>query len=389
MSFVLKLVSEAGQLFASSLDAKVTSAALAGWLAPRIGDWCVVDLVDEHGSPQPVALTHMDARKVEALRELRRKYPPARSGSSGGGGGGSGFADALRFGKSQVVLSDEIDSAEDDALEQAEDAAHRALLAHLGTRTLMFVPLQARGRMLGVITLAMAESGRSFADDDVQLVEEIAQRASMAIDNARLFAAERAARRDLEVVNQRLRILSDASRAFSKSSRDIEALLALITRTMVDALGDTASINLIGADGATLEQVSLTSRFPEIEERIRNAPHVYNQMRVGHGVLGRVALYGEPLFLPVLDKEHRTTLQETVHPEYREVFDKLTATSLMVVPLRSGAADRVTGCASVARARGLPFDRSDLDLFLQLADRAGLALENAELYTRALRRGDG
>lgn len=359
----IRLISEASRMLASSLDVRVTLASLAGLLVPRIGDWCAIDVVDEHGSPEQLAIHHIDPKKIELARELRRRYPPGRTG---------GVADALRFGKSQL-MSEIPDGAVDLA---AQDDEHREILRALKMKSAVIVPLRAQDRILGAITLVAAESGRRFHETDLELVEEIAARASLALDNARLFEAERASRRELESANRRLRILSDAARGFARHSRDIEELLRYISRTLVDALCDTASINLIAADGETLEQVSLTSRLPDVEEHTRRVL-VEHPMKVGYGILGRVVAYGEPMLMPVIDRE---ALRATVNPAYREIFDKQTATSLIVVPVRSR--ERIIGCISAARAGGAPFDQDDLELLIELADRAMLALENADLYSR-------
>jgi serine phosphatase RsbU (regulator of sigma subunit) len=69
----------------------------------------------------------------------------------------------------------------------AEDEAHAALLAQLGMRAALVVPMVAGGRAIGTLALVSAESGRRFSGADVELAEELARRAGTAVENARLY----------------------------------------------------------------------------------------------------------------------------------------------------------------------------------------------------------
>jgi GAF domain-containing protein len=116
----------------------------------------------------------------------------------------------------------------------ARDVEHLAIFRGLGLRSVLIVPLSARGRTIGAITMVTAESGRRFGEDVLRLALALAERAALAVDNARLLAkAEEAARRREEAldlhrtVEQRLALLLEASGTFS-ASLDHRAVLGAI-----------------------------------------------------------------------------------------------------------------------------------------------------------------
>jgi signal transduction histidine kinase len=172
----LRLLAEAGEALGSSLDYQATLDRLTRTVVPRMADWCVLDLLDDRGDLDRVAVNHADPAKIAVARELFAKYPPQRSAGSGlwrviDGGGADWRAEIG-----------------DDALAAvAVDAEHLRLLRALRLRSYLCVPLQVRGRVIGALTLVFAESGRQYREADVTLAKDIARRAATAVENARLF----------------------------------------------------------------------------------------------------------------------------------------------------------------------------------------------------------
>jgi PAS domain S-box-containing protein len=177
----VRFLSEAGTLLSTSLDFESTLARLAALLVPRLADYCIVDVVDEPtGSLRQVAISHRDPAREELLRELRRRYPPERNPAHP-------VTEVLRTGRPYLV-----EDARDAALTRAAvDEDHLALYRALDATSYIVVPLEARGRILGTISLGTGESERQFDAMDLELAHEIARRAALAIDNALLFRAAR------------------------------------------------------------------------------------------------------------------------------------------------------------------------------------------------------
>jgi PAS domain S-box-containing protein len=167
---------EAGTSLSSSLDYRTTLSRVARLAVPYLADWCVVDILEEDGSLDRLALTHQDPGKVALAQELEERYPPDPEAQHG-------VSQVLRTG--QPVLVPEIPESALDA--SAQDAEHRRILRELGLKSYLVVPLVAGGRTLGAITLVSAESGRRYGSAELELAEELARRAALAVDNARLY----------------------------------------------------------------------------------------------------------------------------------------------------------------------------------------------------------
>jgi PAS domain S-box-containing protein len=195
------LLAEAGRLLYSSLDYKTTLANLTGLAVAHLSDWCVVHLVDENGSIQQVGVSHKDPEKVELAKELQKKYPPDWEKSKS-------LANVLRTGKAEYYpeITDELLAA------TARDAEHLEAIRAVGMRSAMLVPLVAREGTLGVISLIWAESNRRYTRDEVAIVQELASRAAIAIENARLLQQTQALNAELEMrVAMRTRELENAN----------------------------------------------------------------------------------------------------------------------------------------------------------------------------------
>ena len=183
----LHLLAEAGSVLASSLDYRATLAQVAHLLVPRHGDWCALHIISEDGTPQQLEVAHSDPAKLPLVEELNRRFP----------------TDPLVPGGLQHVIEQASSEYMSEVpqtflLATARDAEHERLLSALGLISYMIVPLVARDKVLGAISLATAESGRHYDAADVALIEELAQRAALAIDNARLYGEARQTNAELE-----------------------------------------------------------------------------------------------------------------------------------------------------------------------------------------------
>jgi len=187
---MLGFLAEVSIVLATSLDYETTLTAVARLAVPHVADWCVIDMLEPDGTTRRLAVAHADPTQVELAWALGRRYPPAL-------GDPRGPLHALRSGQS--ALAPEID---DDALvASARDPEHLAMLRAQGCKSSISAALAARGRTLGVVSFAMAESGRRYTAADLALVEDLARRAGMAVDNARLYRDAQQARAEAEAAS--------------------------------------------------------------------------------------------------------------------------------------------------------------------------------------------
>ena len=168
-----RFLAEASDKLASSLDYETTLAAVARLMVPTLGHDCIVDVVESDGSVRRVAEASIDLERETILRKLRQ-FPPGEN---------SLVREVIQTGKALYIPK-----LDRETLRRiATSAEHAAILRQLAPRRLVTVPLVARGKVMGAITFGTARPGRTYSRYDLSLAEELAQRAGMAVDNARLY----------------------------------------------------------------------------------------------------------------------------------------------------------------------------------------------------------
>ena len=169
-------LTEASDALFSSLDYRVTLSTVTRLAVPILADWCTVDVLEEDGSVKRLAVAHQDSGMVELAYKLQERYPPDPETSYG-------VQQVLRTG--QPELMSEIPNQLIE--EAARDEEHREILSELGLKSYMVVPLISRQRTLGALSFVFAKSGRRYGQADLELAKELARRAAIAVDNAKLY----------------------------------------------------------------------------------------------------------------------------------------------------------------------------------------------------------
>jgi PAS domain S-box-containing protein len=180
----MTFLAEASEILSSSLDYHLTLGELARLAVPGLADWCAIDMVGEDGEIERVAVAHQDPEKVRWARQLQDQYPPNPDDPHG-------VPQVLRSGEPEFLPT-----LPQELLDEAigDDEELRRIVEKLGLRSSICVPLVARGRTLGALTLIAAETHPPYTQADFELALELARRAAISVDNARLFGvAEKAA----------------------------------------------------------------------------------------------------------------------------------------------------------------------------------------------------
>lgn len=188
-----RFLAAASALLAASLDEATTFASIARLAVPTLGDWCTVDLAGEDGQVRRVAAAHADPTRDPVAKRLIGLAPRSESPY--------GVALALRTGE-PVIHAHVTDAL---LASVASSAEHLRTLRELDERSAMIVPLNARGRTLGAIMVVAGSNRRPYTSDDLPLAEDLARRAALALDNARLYEAQRVARVEAEAAEARYR----------------------------------------------------------------------------------------------------------------------------------------------------------------------------------------
>lgn len=172
-----QLVAQVSERLAGSLDEDVTVQNVAEALVPAFADWCVIDLLSEGNELYPVAALHGDPARSDLIRELRTLYPPAR--------GSAAPHPIHRAIDDATTVWGRVD---DEALRaRAVDERHLDLLHRLEIGSHVVVPLAARGRVIGALSLVRGANRPAFDADDVATAEDVARGTALATDNARLY----------------------------------------------------------------------------------------------------------------------------------------------------------------------------------------------------------
>ncbi|MFB6274977.1 MAG: ATP-binding protein [Halothece sp.] len=285
-----RFLAEASQLLSSSLDYRTTLENLASLAVPRLADWCAIDIVEPegiYGSPpslRRIAVAHVNPDKANLVWELQR-YLNHEQGQY------HCSAAALRSHTSQTCFH--VDAAKTYAM--AVDEEHLRLLEKLDCRSYICVPLAAGEEILGTLLFATSESGRHYTQADLTLAEDLAQRAALAIENARLYKEAQEATNNLRTTfrilqeqEQQLRTLQQLTNLLNQRLSNLPELLKVMAQATYKTIGQ-AEVCLIALYNSHHE-VMLTVAAGEQTENL-DFKQVFS---LEQGVLKSVFLSGEP-----------------------------------------------------------------------------------------------
>ncbi len=176
----LRLMADVGTLVSEGLESTTMLARLAKLCVPGLSDWSAVDVLNEQGRVQRVAVEHADPKMVKWAQEIEERYPSDPNSATG-------VPNVLRSGATEYVR----EIPEELLIRSAKDAEHLRLILSLEMRSYIVVPLQARGRILGAVSLV--RSRRVFEPADVLFAQELANRAALLLDNQALYKASQEA----------------------------------------------------------------------------------------------------------------------------------------------------------------------------------------------------
>ena len=253
---------------ASSLNYESTLASVANLVVPYFADWCSVDLLQENQSIHRVAVAHRDPEKVKLAWELHQRYPKDLDA-------GEGVPKVLRTGQAEMVaeISDAVLAAAMSTTGFANaDPEHLRIMREIGLKSCIIFPLKARERIFGVISFVTAESERRYSTADLSLAEDIAHRAAIAIDNARLYQEAQQAQKTAEIALERIARLQSITAALSESLTPAQVSEVIVEQSMAALGASYALVALVNESKTELEIVRAVGYSPDLVDAWRNFP---------------------------------------------------------------------------------------------------------------------
>ena len=350
-----QFLAEASQVLSSSLDYQTTLTSIAQLTVPQLADWCTVHLVEEDGSVQPLATTHVNPAKIAWAQAINQKYPFDPDSPRG-------VAQVLRTGQSELYP----DIPDYLLVEAAKDAEHLRLLREVGFTSVMIVPLVVRGRTLGAISFITAESGRRYQPADLVLAEELAHRAALAVENARLYRQAQQARQTAEVAAARTLRLQSVTAAFSEALTSTQVAEVAVTQGIAALEVQAGFVALLTDNGTMLEIVESVGLPQTVIDAWQHFPITASVP------IAETVRTGEPIFLESVEAfATRYTILSHVPP--------MTGNQTFAcIPLT--VEGRTLGGLSFSFPEAIPFSEEDRAFMITLGHLCGQAITRARLY---------
>ncbi|MFL5308515.1 MAG: ATP-binding protein [Polyangia bacterium] len=354
-----RFLSSASAALAESLDYQRTLQRVAELAVPVFADWCTVTVVDAHGALQRLAVVHADPAKRELSEEYQRKFPPTEHRSNQ-------LLKVLEEGTASLSVR----VSDQELVEAAQSEDHLRIMRGLGTASCVIVPMVARGEILGVISLIRGEVRAPYESGDVEVAEQLAHRAALAVDNARLYRETR--RRE-----ETMRFFAEASTLLS-SSLDYVSICDRLAALVVPSFADWCGVEVM--DDGELHSVAIAHVDPSKVDVGREMRRRYPPDSAAPAGPYAVARTGRPVLINEISDE--MVIRGARNQEHLNFIRNLGLRSVLIVPLVAGG--RPIGVLNLVWAEsGRHFEPEDLDIMQELGRRAGLAIENARLYNDA------
>lgn len=353
----------ASTLLAASLDYELTLKDLASSAVPDLADWCSIFIRDGSGPIQMIALAVADPSEEVFAERFEQRFSLDLERNVG-------VPQVFRTGQPEIIRS----MSDERQRIRAQTTEELQMLRSANLASVINVPLRALGEVIGVMSFASTDASRRFGESDLVLMQDLAKRASLAIENGRLYRASQSAIRRAEQQAEQLRQLTAASLMIN-SGLSLDEVLQAITdeaRSIIGANMAVTSLTL-GKDWAqAITATSLAEQYARWRE--------WEAQTDGSGIYHVVCETNQPMRLTQAELE--------AHPAYRG-FGSYAAkhpplNGWLAVPLVDRDGHNIGLIQLSDKANG-EFSEGDEQIIRQLAQIAAIAVENAHLYDEVQR----
>jgi serine phosphatase RsbU (regulator of sigma subunit) len=250
----LTFLAGASVVLEQTLDRRQALRRLAEYVVPQLADWCAIHLQGDDGTIETVAVAHADPGKVVMARELQARRPVDPTAHTG-------VPHVLRTGEPE--FTPRINAGLLRAARVDQETVR--LIQDLGLHSAILVPLTARGRTSGVLSLIMAEGDLEYDEGDLAFAGELASRAALTLDTLSAYESAQATIVRNDILQ---RLAASLSRAVTLSDvvetvlidgvREMEARAALIAQLSEDG----TTLNVLGQHGYDPRNIERWQSFP-------------------------------------------------------------------------------------------------------------------------------
>ncbi|MEG4145598.1 PAS domain S-box protein [Microcoleus sp. Pol12B5] len=347
-------LAQVSAVLSSSLEYEQTLQSVAKLAVPYFADWCSVDLLNDDRTIGRVAVAHSDPEKVKFGWELAQRFPRHLDDAYG-------IAKVMQTGQIEIG----IEITDEQLVATVPNAEYLEILRGVGLKSCIIAPLQARGRVLGSITFVFTESDRRYRLEDIALAEDLAQRAAIAIDNARLYNETQQAKLAADLAANRTARLLAVMTALSESLTSAQVAQVIIEQGM-SALGASSGlVAVLNQDASELEIIQAIG-YEHIGEFQRSfsihAPYP----------LAEAVRSGQPVWVETI--ENRIAR----YPNLAEAYAKAGSEAWISVPLLIEG--QAVGGLSLGFSTVPQLSESDRAFVLALAQQSAQSIDRARLY---------
>jgi PAS domain S-box-containing protein len=345
----------ASQTFAAaSLDLQTVLDTITRLASEFTGDVCVLSLLSEDGQwLDPVSFYHSESEVREFVSELLKSYP--RRADEGIGGR------VMQTGEPLLMPV-----ASEQEYRAAIKPEYQRYLDRFRVRSTLLVPLKVRGQAIGVLSLTRNHPGEAHTLDDQSWFQDLADRAAMAIANARLYQQAQQARQQAEETADRTARLQSVTAALSESLTPAQVAEVIVDQSLAVLNASSAIVAILDENGTELEIVhsfGYQQDFPQAWRRFPITTPV---------PLAQAVRTGEPIW------EESTQERIARYPHLADVYAQLNYAAWISLPLM--VEGRAVGGVSINFAQFSPLSDDDRAFMLALAQQCAQAIVRAQLY---------
>ncbi len=350
-----RFLAKASQTFAAaSLDLQTVLDTITRLASEFTGDVCVLSLLSEDGQwLDPVSCYHVDLEIREFVSELLSSYP--RRADEGIGG---------RVMQTGEPLLMPVTSQEE--LRAAIKPEYQLYLERFRVYSTLIVPLKVRGQAIGVLSLTRNYPGEPHNIDDQSLFQDLADRAAMAIANARLYQQAQQARQQAVQTADRTARLQAVTAALSESLTPTQVAEVIVEQSIAVLNASSAMVVIVSESGTELEIVHHVGYQQDIAEEWRRFP-ITTPVPLAEAVRT-----GEPIW------EESTQERIARYPHLAENYAQLNYAAWISLPLM--VESRAVGGISINFTQFSPLSEDDRAFMLALAQQCAQAIARARLY---------